>query len=125
VLTSALLQGSTIMSAARWLGLVEKNRKPSPYTVELVALEKTDSEIIEIEIQAAMSAANRKISELALPANVLIVALIRNNKVLTPRGETLLLPDDMIYVLTSKQQLSCIHDVFAFDDVGFCEIKPD
>ncbi len=125
VLTSALLQGSTITSAARWLGLIEKNRKPSPYTVELVALEKTDSEIIEIEIQAAMSAANRKISELALPANVLIVALIRNNKVLTPRGETLLLPDDMIYVLTSKQQLSCIHDVFAFDDVGFCEIKPD
>lgn len=125
VLTSALLQGSTITMVARWLGLVEKTRRRSPYAVELVALEKTDSEIIEIEIQAAMSAANRKIRELALPANVLIVALIRNNKVMTPRGETSLLPGDMIYVLASKQQLSCIHDVFASDEAGYCEIKLD
>jgi cell volume regulation protein A len=125
VLTSALLQGASITPVARRLGLIEPTRRKSPYTVELVALEKTDSEIVEIEIQATDSAANREIRELALPDNVLIVALIRNGAILTPRGETRLLADDMIYVLTSKQQLHCIYDVFSSEESGYCEINLD
>lgn len=122
VLTSALLQGATIAPAARWLGLVEPARRQSPYAVELVALEKTDSEIIEIEILPSSTVAQRKISEISLPANVLIVALIRESTVVTPRGGTRLLPGDLIYVLISKRQLSCIHDVFAVEG-GYCELQ--
>ena len=123
VLTSALMQGATINPVARRLGLVEPARRQSAYTVELVALEKTDSEIVEVEIQSSSAAAHRKISDLSLPANVLIVAVVRASAVITPRGGTRLLPGDLIYVLTSKQQLNCIQDVFATDEGGICELK--
>jgi cell volume regulation protein A len=123
VLTSALMQGATINPIARRLGLVELARRQSAYAVELIALEKTDSEIVEVEILVDSAAAHRKICELALPANVLIVAVIRESSVVTPRGGTRLLPGDLIYVLISKQQLACIQDVFAADDGGVCELK--
>ena len=123
VLASALVQGATINPAARWLGLVETMKRQSAYTVELVALEKTDSEIVEVEILATSAAAQRRISDLSLPDNVLIVAIVRDSAVITPRGGTRLLPGDQIYVLASKQQLSCLQDVFALEDGGSCELK--
>lgn len=123
VLTSALMQGATINPIARRLGLMELARRQSAYAVELVALEKTDSEIVEVEILVDSAAAQRKISELALPLNVLIVAVIRESSVVTPRGGTRLLPGDLIYVLISKQQLACIQDVFAAAGGGNCELK--
>ena len=123
VLTSALVQGATINPVARRLGLVEPARRQSAYTVELVALEKTDSEIVEVEILTSSAAAHRKISDLSLPSNVLIVAVVRESAVITPRGGTRLLPGDLIYVLTSKKQLSCIQDVFATDEGGVCELR--
>lgn len=123
VFVSALLQGSTITRLARRLDLIEPGKKQSPYTVELVALEKTDSEIIEVEIEPTNAASGKQIKDLALPSNVLIVAIIRENEVLTPKGETRLESGDMLYVLASKQQLSCIYDVFASDEATFCEIE--
>ena len=89
----------------------------------MVALEKTDSEIVEVEILATSAAAQRRISDLSLPDNVLIVAIVRDSAVITPRGGTRLLPGDQIYVLASKQQLSCLQDVFALEDGGSCELK--
>ncbi|MBP8036266.1 MAG: TrkA C-terminal domain-containing protein, partial [Negativicutes bacterium] len=75
------------------------------------------------EILTSSAAAHRKISDLSLPSNVLIVAVVRESAVITPRGGTRLLPGDLIYVLTSKKQLYCIQDVFATDEGGVCELR--
>ena len=122
VMASALIQGSTVNLAARLLGLAEKGRRPSPYAVELVALEKTDSEIVEIEIDAENAAANREIRDLSLPEAVLIVAIMRENALITPRGETRLLSGDVLYVLTPKRQVDCIQQVFATSEGAVCEL---
>ena len=122
VMTSALLQGSTVNLAARVLGLTEKSRRPSPYAVELVALEKTDSEIIEIVIDAENAAAHKEIRELSLPETVLIVAIMRDNALVTPRGDTRLAPEDVLYVLTPKRQAGCIQEVFATSDGSVCNL---
>ena len=112
----------TLPVPARFLGLTEKSRRPSPYAVELVALEKTDSEIIEIVIDAENTAANKEIRDLSLPETVLIVAIMRDNALVTPRGDTRLAPEDVLYVLTPKRQAGCIQEVFATSGDEVCNL---
>ncbi|WP_404408313.1 potassium/proton antiporter [Jeotgalibacillus malaysiensis] len=103
VLTSALIQGGTLSWLGNKLGLSGEGKLQSPYSLELIALGKTESEMVELTIPDDAAVAGRSLSEITLPKYTLITAVIRNEKILTPTGVTKLKEGDTLYVLTKKK----------------------
>ncbi|MDH6372052.1 cell volume regulation protein A [Paenibacillus sp. PastF-3] len=104
VLTSAVIQGTSISPLASRLKLVGQEDSDQPSLMELVALGKTDSEFNHIGINPYMPIAGQKISEIGLPDDILFTAIIRNKKIVTPHGSTVIEPGDTVYVLSPKSK---------------------
>ncbi|GAA3715726.1 potassium/proton antiporter [Salinicoccus jeotgali] len=103
VLFSALLQGSTITPVARWLGFDEGEAEAPAYSVELLALGQTQNDIYGIELPSHSAHQNVQIKDLDLPTDVLVIAIIRNDELITPNGETKMLSEDFIYVMMPRK----------------------
>ncbi|MCU6711162.1 potassium/proton antiporter [Paenibacillus sp. J5C_2022] len=102
VLTSALVQGSTVSFVAGKLGLLGKQKAVAPHTLELVSIGKTNSEIIEIDVEEQSPVVGKEIQHTDLPEDALITAIVRQDKIITPRGQTVIEPGDVLYVLLPK-----------------------
>ena len=105
VLLSCLVQGSTMAPFARLLGLTEPAKPRSPYSIELHSLRKSDTEMFEIRIEAGSEADGRCIRDLGLPNEVLISSIVRDEKIVLPKGSTLVRADDLLFVLVPKRRI--------------------
>ncbi|MEC2073336.1 potassium/proton antiporter [Alkalihalophilus marmarensis] len=108
VLTSALIQGSTISYFAEKLGLNGPEKVEPPHTLELVSIGKANAEIIEFAVNENMKVAGQALKDLELPSDVLISAVIRNGDLVTPHGETVIKPGDILYILVAKQTIKAL-----------------
>ncbi|QZT35368.1 potassium/proton antiporter [Caldalkalibacillus thermarum TA2.A1] len=110
VLTSALIQGSTISPLAKKLGLVGPQQPSSPHSIELVSLGETNAEIVEYIVQKQDAIAGKRIREISFPEQVLITAIVRDNQVITPEGATVILEGDVLFVLVNKDQVEALKE---------------
>ncbi|GIN21316.1 MAG TPA: potassium/proton antiporter [Bacillus bacterium] len=112
VLTSALLQGATITPLANALGLSEGAKVTIPHSVELVSIGKTNNEMMEIILEEKAVLVGKKIKEIELPEESLISAIIRGDKLVTPRGDTTLQANDILYILVAKKKREKVKAIF-------------
>jgi cell volume regulation protein A len=105
VLLSCLAQGSTMAPIARLLKLTVPTKPRSPYSVELHSLRESDTEMFELRILPGSHADGRCIRELGLPNEVLISSLVRNEKIVLPKGSTLVQADDLLFVLAPSAKI--------------------
>lgn len=112
VLTSVLLQGTTIPAVARLLKVdVPRSAKQrSPLEFEAPRSD-IDSTLIELEIGSDWAAVNKPILNLHLPRDVLIVLINRNNEFIIPRGSTVIQAGDSLMLLTSKQSIALAREI--------------
>lgn len=105
VLTSVLLQGSTIPIVARWLKVDAplRNRPRSP--LEMDYIEGLDGQLFELELPPDSPAAGRRLFELKLPTGVLLALIGRDSTFLIPRGGTQLESGDVLYLLADQETL--------------------
>ncbi|MTH55684.1 potassium/proton antiporter [Bacillus mangrovi] len=112
VLLSALLQGATISPLAKMLHLSEGETKVKSHTLELVSIGKTNNELIELEIPARTPYAGIELRDIDLPTDTLITGVIRGERLITPRGDTVLQGNDTLYILVSKKNRDAIQELF-------------
>ncbi|WP_046213707.1 potassium/proton antiporter [Paenibacillus wulumuqiensis] len=117
VLTSTLIQGTTIAPLAERLGLTEKVLDQQPSILELVATGRTTSEITHMTLTSRSRMIHRELQEIDLPPSVLITAVLRNEEIVTPRGDTVLLPGDKVYLLGPKAKREDIRRLFTGERV--------
>ncbi len=116
VLTSALLQGSTIPFFAEKLGL---NGRPVPkriHSLELVSMDRANAEMLEVELSEKSPFAGQLVQTIGLPNQTLISAIIRSGKLVMPTGTTRLRKGDVLYVLTEKKQVPKVKLVLGEED---------
>ncbi|UFJ41403.1 potassium/proton antiporter [Brevibacillus humidisoli] len=111
VLTSALIQGATISPLANKLGLSGEKKTPVPHSLELVSIGKTNAEIIEIEIVEGAKIAGEELRLLRLPQDALVTAVIRGDKLITPRGKTKIHTGDVLYVLVPQNKRQQVKNI--------------
>jgi cell volume regulation protein A len=104
VLTSALLQGATIAPLAKFLNLSQGEKETVPHSLELVSMGKTKNEMIELKLVEHADISGKSLEELHLPEDILVTAVIRDDKLLTPRGNTQIFAGDTLYILISKKK---------------------
>jgi trk system potassium uptake protein TrkA len=69
--------------------------------VRLLTLEHGNARIAEVTLATTSPAADQQISDLAMPEESSIVAVIRDEKVIVPRGDTVLRVGDEVLVLVT------------------------
>jgi cell volume regulation protein A len=106
VLTSGLLQGSTIGWVAGRLGLIERATQPHVDPLELVS--NGDRDIVEFSIGASSPANGKRIVDLALPPDTLVLLVERGGIHMIPRGGTALEQGDHVLILTAKEQMTAV-----------------
>lgn len=100
VVLSALVQGSTLGLAARWLGLRTARARPEPlYSLELFTMAPSDMDLIVVDLPADVAGGPR-IQDLRLPPDTVITLVTRGQAVISPNGGTRLAGGDQITVLT-------------------------
>ncbi|HEY1409466.1 MAG TPA: TrkA family potassium uptake protein [Promineifilum sp.] len=74
----------------------------------LLKLRKGVYSLIEQKIDPASPAAGKIISELSLPKECTLVAIIRSGELIIPRGNSVLLADDEVLALVHRQRLAAL-----------------
>jgi len=102
VLTSVLLQGTTLPQVARWLGVVEPAPAKPRSPLELDSSDSLKSELVEIEVPTYSAIIGKQLVDLHLPPNTLIVLVGRDDDFIVPRGSTIFQPGDRLLVIADK-----------------------
>lgn len=102
VLTSVLLQGTTIGAVARWLKL-ESNRTP-PAELPYEKPHPISEHLTRLTVTASSPARGWLLVDLNLPSGVLVVLIQRGNEYRVPSGSTVLHSGDSLLVL-GRQEL--------------------
>lgn len=103
VLTSCLIQGATITTLAEKLGLTGPEKTTPTHSLELVSLGKAQAEMIEYAMDSDAAIVGKTLLEIPFPDGALVNAIIRNDQLITPTGNTVIQPGDFLYILTSKK----------------------
>jgi len=113
VLTSALLQGSTIPLFAKLLGVNGPSVPKRIHTLELVSMDRANAEMLEFEVSEFSPFAGQLVQTIGLPEKTLISAIIRKGNLVMPTGGTKLQKKDILYILTAKEQVANVKLVLA------------
>jgi cell volume regulation protein A len=100
VVVSALVQGT---SAGRIISALDVTAPNTPGDVVAAALPLDDGaiDVLELRLAAGSPLVGHELRSLATPADVLVVAVVRGDDVLLPRGATRLCAEDVLIVTTS------------------------
>jgi cell volume regulation protein A len=103
VVVSAVVQGTTAGRVIRALDLATPDATGDVIAAAL-PLAGSDIDVLELRLLAGSPLLGHELRTLATPADVLIVAVIRGEDVLLPRGTTRLCADDLLVVTTSDPE---------------------
>jgi cell volume regulation protein A len=111
VLTSVLLQGTTLRRAAQWLQLDRPLPPHRQYPLEFVAGNATNCDLVNLTVSDSAQAAGRRIMDLHLPDSALVVLIARGDDFIQPRGATSIKEGDTLMVLTDKEDIPALRRI--------------
>lgn len=113
VLISATLQGSTLPCFARKLNLMQPPPLLPAATLDITAVDQIDADLVEYTLGEDCSAVGRRLSQLALPDQTVIAMITREKSVLPPRGSTILMANDHLFVVLKPQNRLFLERLFS------------
>ncbi|HNS50852.1 MAG TPA: potassium/proton antiporter [Anaerolineae bacterium] len=105
VLTSVLLQGTSLPLVARWLKVDAPVAPRRVYPIEYTPMSGLSSELKELPVPPGSPVTGKAIVELGLPDNFLVILVARDNDFLVPSGGTVLQAGDILLALSDKESL--------------------
>ncbi len=106
VLTSVLVQGTSLPLVARWLQVAAPAPANTAYPQTFVPQVGTSSQVQRISVPASSAAVGSSILELDLPAGALIVAVGREQGTLVPNGGTVIKAGDTLVVVATSEAMA-------------------
>ncbi|MFC3832009.1 MULTISPECIES: potassium/proton antiporter [Deinococcus] len=110
VLTSVLLQGTTLTLVARWLHVREQVPVTPAYPITYTPTAHGKSDMVEVDVRAGSAAAGQRIVDLRLPPEALLILVHRAGEFLIPKGATQLIPGDSVLVLADGEALEVVRE---------------
>lgn len=113
VLTSVLIQGTSLTPVARWLKVTAALPPVRRPPLELTPDDRLKSELAELIVLPDAPAVGRQVLELGLPKGALIVLIGREGEHIVPDGNTVLESCDRLLLLADKEVLDTARQVVA------------
>ncbi len=110
-LTSLLIQGTTLSTAARLLKLDLPSTPRPVFPIQFNPTELTDSELAEFKIAPGAQADGKRIMDLGLPKGSLVVIVGRGNQFVAAEGGTILHAGDVTSILTTKDNREILRTI--------------
>jgi cell volume regulation protein A len=104
VLTSILLQGTSMPLLARWLKL-EAPVRNKVHPLELERTAGVNSQLVDVEVPDESAVVGKQIVGAGFPRGALIVLIGRGNEFIVPNGGTVIEPADRLLVLADEEDL--------------------
>lgn len=112
VLTSVLLQGTSLSRMAKLLKVDAPIIPKRIYPIEYVPMGGLKSELKELPVPIESSMNGKAIFELELPDDFLVILIARDNDFMLPSGGTVLQGNDTLLVLSDKESYGKVIDKF-------------
>ncbi|GBC95350.1 Trk system potassium uptake protein TrkA [bacterium HR16] len=81
--------------------------------IPLAALKRGNIEIVDVELSTRSPVVGKRVQDLPLPPDALIVCIIRQENAMLPHGDTVLEANDSVIALVSAQNERQLRKVFA------------
>ncbi|MGY6500600.1 MAG: potassium/proton antiporter [Acidimicrobiales bacterium] len=119
VLTSVIIQGTTIPTVARLLQTAEDRPEVLPYPLEFLPHAAGSERTVELTLHPEAAAVGLRLFELGLPPGALVLLIRRDNTFVVPQGGTYLEANDDLLVLCDPADIATITTLVAEPgDVG-------
>jgi cell volume regulation protein A len=103
VVVNALLPGATVKWATRFFGM-EVDEPPRPHAVlELESLRPLRGELMTFYVDEALAVAGVPLADLPFPEGAAAALIIRGDEMVPPKGTTVLMPGDHIYIFARPE----------------------
>jgi cell volume regulation protein A len=122
VVTSALIQGTTLTPLAEKLGLLGPDKIRSPYTIALVSSKQSQHKLVPYAVTASSSMIGKTLADITLPPNTVVNAIVRNEYLIPPNGQTAIEEGDLLYVLASMYRHDQLDQTFGEDGLERVEL---
>jgi len=116
VLTSVLVQGTSLAPVARWLGVDAPFQPKRAPRIELVPGAGVKNDLLELVIPDHSPVAGRRLVDIQLPRETLVVLIGREDDLVVPSGATTLNAGDTVLVLAEKSNLPQVRSLFNVPD---------
>lgn len=110
VLTSLLIQGSSLKYVARLMGLDEPIRKKSLYPFEYANRDSSDTRLEEYLLAMNSPVHGKTIRELHIPEDALITMIVRGDNYIVPTGRTQVESLDLLLILVNRRNEKIVGD---------------
>jgi NhaP-type Na+/H+ and K+/H+ antiporters with a unique C-terminal domain len=112
VILSILVQGSTLGTVAKWLGLSAPARPKPLFSLEMITMAQSDYDVVTIDMPGPKGVDGPRIRDLSLPEGAVITLITRGDQVVLPKGETRLQGWDHVTVLAHAPDEDKIRETF-------------
>jgi cell volume regulation protein A len=103
VVVNAILPGATVAWATR-LFEMDVDEPPRPHAVlELESMQPVKGELMAFYVDEALAVAGAPLSELPFPDGAAAALIIRGDEMVPPKGTTVLMPGDHVYVFAREE----------------------
>lgn len=99
---SLVIQGTTVTSVAKWLGMIDEAERKNEFGIELP--EEIKSAMSEIDVTASVLAHGNKLMHLTLPDHTLAVMVKRDGHYFIPKGHTELKENDKLLMISDNDE---------------------
>jgi cell volume regulation protein A len=113
VLTSVLLQGTSIPLVVRFLGLATPRSTKPRYPLEFEEGSGTDATLMDFIVPYQSGVVGKPIVDLGLPEESVITLIVRSDKYLVPRGTTILQPGDVLLIILHKASIPEVNKILS------------
>lgn len=104
----------TVSSTRIIFNLIEQQIE-SGQVIPLAALKKGEIEVVEADVAPRSPVAGKRICELDLPQNTLIISVIREDHAMIPHADTRLRVGDSVIVMTKAEREKELRKLFALE----------
>lgn len=108
VITSVLIQGTSIPFASKLLRVDAPFANKRHYPIEFEKTKSIDAELTDLIVPYKSAAAGKRIGELNVPEKCLIMLISRGEEFIIPAGPTVVEGGDVLLVLANKEDLSSL-----------------
>jgi trk system potassium uptake protein TrkA len=103
---------TTVSSTSLIFNLIDQQIEPGQ-VIPLGALKKGNIEIVAVSVSEKSPVLGKKIADLPLPKDALVISIVRGQNAQLPSGETTFEPGDSVVALVSATSERELHNIFA------------
>ncbi len=109
VLTSVLIQGTTIPWVSKMLGVIAPLDAKKRYPIEFEHSEDIDASLTDLIVPYNSAVVGKTIAAINIPPKALVVLISRGEKFIVPNGSTIIEEGDVLLLLANEADLRLLH----------------